>query len=65
MKDSLRKLAENPDAFSFVVKLNGILLRKAEFEGSYKVYERFFTKVFEIEEFDVEKFLEGLGEVGG
>ena len=51
---------------SFIIKLNGIFLKKAELEKDFeRVYLKIFERIFEINEFDVEDCLTLLGDVGG
>lgn len=48
------------------VKLNGIILRKAELENNFeKIYLKVFEKMVEIEEFEGEELLEIFGDLGG
>ncbi len=59
------EIFELPEFLDLAVKLNGAIFRMAEFKGYKNVYNKFFNNLNKIEEFTVENFLAGLGEVGG
>lgn len=56
----------NEEIMELTVKLNGIILRKAELENNFtSVYSKVFEKINEIEGIGEEEFLLVLGDVGG
>lgn len=47
-------------------KLSGIILKKAELDGSYDgVYSMVFERMYGVETFEGDEFLSVLGEIGG
>jgi hypothetical protein len=54
------------DLVEATVKLNGIILRKAEFENNFEsVYTKVFEKMVELEFLGAEDILEIFGNMGG
>lgn len=68
-KGTRERASEEIELVELTVKLNGIILKKAEFAGFEKVYSKVFERMIEFEiepeTFGSEQLLEILGEVGG
>jgi len=54
------------DLIEATIKLNGVILRKAEFENNFdRVYTKVFEKMVELEVLGAEDVLEIFGGMGG
>ena len=60
------KLYNDEAMVEITSKLSGVILRKAELDGSFgDVYSMVFDRMYEIEGAEGDEFLSILGEIGG
>jgi hypothetical protein len=59
-------LSEDAELMELTAKLGGAILKKAEIDKNFeKVYTKVFEKIFDINAFEVDDFLEIFGSTGG